>query len=186
MVRAAMNTISLVVLAACASPPPAPVLVDKLVEKTATVEAVYLPTRMVALRGEDGRTATVMAGPEVRNLDQVQVGDRVTVSYYEGIAAEVKKSGEGVEGVEESGQTVAARPGQRPAGAVGSTVRTTVRIESVDTSANTVTFRSEDGLVRTIPVFDPDARRFIRELRPGQDVEITYTEAVAVEVRPAG
>lgn len=173
------------VLVACMHKPPEPVVSDRLVQKTAIVEAVYMPSRMVALRTEDGVQSAVVVGPEVRNLDQVEVGDHVVVSYYEGIAAEVKKPGTGVEGVQEETSTARSPEGARPAGAVGSAVRTTVKIESVDTSVNTVTFRRQDGLVRTLAVRTPEGQRFIKGLRPGDEVEVTYTEAVAIEVRPA-
>jgi hypothetical protein len=59
-----------------------------------------------------------------------------------------------------------------------------VTIESVDTSFDTVTFRRPDGLVRTVAIQSPEGRKFIRTLKPGDEVEITYTEAVAVEVVP--
>ncbi len=183
---ALLAAISLTVLGSCAHEPAAPFVKDTLVEQTATVETVLLPSRMVQLRREDGTRTSVIVGPEVRNLDQVEVGDRVRVAYYQGLAAELKKPGEGVKGVEESTTGVAARPGERPAAGAGSTVRTTVKIESVDKSFNTVTFKNSDGMVRTLAVESPEGQKFIRELRPGQDVEVTYTEAVAVDVRPAG
>lgn len=64
-------------------------------------------------------------------------------------------------------------------------MRTTVTIDSVDTSSNTVTFKRSDGMTRTVAVQRPEGQEFIRGLRKGDQVEITYTEAVAMEVRPA-
>jgi hypothetical protein len=175
-----------VAVAACAGKPPAePVVRDQLLQRTATVEAVYLPTRMVSLRGDDGRKSSLLVGPEVVNLDQVEVGDRLIVSYYQGVAAEMKKPGEEAKEEEEELETVVAPPGARPAGATSVTQRTTVTIDSVDTSFNTVTFRRADGLIRTLAVEDSKARAFLRKLRPGDEVEVTYTEAIAVEVRQA-
>lgn len=74
--------------------------------------------------------------------------------------------------------------GARPAGAVAEMLTTTVEIESVDTSMNTVTFRRPDGLVRVLPIEDPKAQAFIKELKRGDLVTVTYMEAVAVSVRP--
>jgi hypothetical protein len=37
-----------------------------------------------------------------------------------------------------------------------------------------------------LAVEDPNARRFIHGLRQGDKVEVTYLEALAVEIRPAG
>jgi hypothetical protein len=167
---------------------PEPVVRDELQEMTATVEAVYLPTRMVVLRDDHGGEAAVVVGPEVQNLEQVEVGDKVTVSYYQGIAAAVKKPGESAGSTEpEVAQSeVRAGPGQRPAGAIGQAVTATVTIESVDTSLDTVTFRRPDGIVRTVAIQSPEGRKFIHQLRRGDQVEVTYTEALAVAVRPAG
>lgn len=169
---------------ACKTEPPKPVRQESLQTVTATVEAVYLPTRMLVLRGEQNTTAAVIVGPDVRNLEQVQPGDRVVVSYYQALAAAMKKPGQSGDGVVQD--VVRAPSGERPAGAVEQAITTTVSIESVDTSFETVSFRRADGVVRTIAVESPEGREFIRKLRPGDQVEVTYTEAVAIEVKPAG
>ena len=174
------------ILAACATPPPNPVARETLVQRTATVESIDLPSRLVTLRDEDGHGFTLQVSEEVRNLPQVKVGDRVTASFYQAVAAEVKKPGEGVEGVDADVSSVRAEPGERPAGAAGVELRTTVEIESVDTTLNTVTFRRSDGASRTVEVQTPDGQKFIRGLRKGDRVEIAYTEAFAIEVKPAG
>jgi hypothetical protein len=40
-------------------------------------------------------------------------------------------------------------------------------------------------MVRTVAVERPEGQEFIRGLKKGDQVEITYTEALAMEVRPA-
>jgi hypothetical protein len=57
--------------------------------------------------------------------------------------------------------------------------------ESVDTSLNAATFTRPDGIVRTIAIEDYTVRRFIRELHAGDEIELTYTEAAAVDDTPA-
>ena len=110
----------------------------------------------------------------------------LTCAEFEALAAEVKKPGEGVQGVEADVSTVRAEPGERPAAGAGVLLRTTVEIEHVDTSFNTVSFRRSDGQSRTVAVESPEGRKFIRGLRKGDQVEIAYTEAFAIEVKPAG
>jgi len=172
-------------LAACTRTPPAPVEVEESVQVSATVEAIDLPNRMVTLRVPEGDAVTVEVSPEVRNLEQVKVGDQLTVTYYAAIAAELKKPGEGVEGVKEEVGAGRAEPGERPAGVVGRQVTTTVVIESVDKKTSTVSFRGPQGMLRTITVQDPDAQAFVKKLKMGDQVEMTYTEAVAIAVEPA-
>jgi hypothetical protein len=183
---AAGTTVALL-LGACASDPPEPVTIENTAEIAATVEAIDVGTRMVALRGPSGERFAVQAGPEVRNLAQVNVGDRVVARYYEALAAELRRRGDG------SGETEApvvevgagrAPAGGRPAGVVGSQSRMTVRITDVDTRNHVVSFYGSDGLVRSLPVRTPQGREFISRLRAGDEVEVTYTEAVAVSVEP--
>ena len=173
------------VLAACAAPPPKPVTRETLVQRTATVESIDQASRLVTLRGEDGNGFTLLVSEEVKNLPQVKTGDKVTVSFYEALAAEVKKAGEGVEGVEADVSTVTAEPGEKPAAGAGVLLRTTVEIEHVDTTFNTVTFKRSDGSSRTVAIQTPDGQKFIRGLKKGDHVEIAYTEAFAIEVKPA-
>lgn len=173
-------------VAACAAPPPKPAMRENLVQKTATVESIDQASRLVTLRGEDGIATTVLVSEDVRNLPQVKEGDQVVVSYYEAIAAEVKKPGEGVQGVEADVSTVRADPGEMPAGGAGVLLRTTVTIDSVDKQMNTVTFMNAAGQLRTLAVQSSEGREFIKGLKKGDQVEVAYTEAVAVEVKPAG
>jgi hypothetical protein len=171
-------------IAGCAHQPPAPISRESTIDLTATVEAIDRQTRMLALRGADGRKASVLAGPEVRNFEQINVGDQVAVSFYAAIGAEVTTPERATRGVREEGAVIRAAKGERPAGAIAETLTTTVEIDSVDTSLNTVTFRRADGLTRVLAVEDPNAQVFIRELKRGDLVQVTYMEAVAVSVRP--
>jgi hypothetical protein len=175
---------AIVTLAACVSEPPAPLERDAQVDITATVESIDVGTRLVSLRGTDGRRATIYAAPDVRNLDQVRIGDQVDVSYYEALGVAMAPAGTAGANVDQEVAVVRSAAGSRPAGAIGETLTATVEIESVDTSFNTVTFKRADGLARVIAVEDPQAQRFIRKLKRGDLVQIKYTEAIAVSVRP--
>jgi hypothetical protein len=181
--RSAGLLAALALLAACASDPPAPLQRESLREVEATVVSVDKTERMVGLRGPDGRVVSVKAGPEVRNFDQIQVGDRVVASFFEAIGFALHPEGP-AEGSSVDLLAGRAKPGEQPAAVLGAMVRTTVTIESVDSRTNTVTFRGEDGLVRAIPVQTEEGREFARRLRPGDRVGITYTEALAIRVDP--
>jgi hypothetical protein len=171
--------------AVCAAATPEPAVRENLIQKTATIEAVDAANRMVKLRLEDGTSTSVKVSEDVQNLPQVKPGDKVTVSYYQALAAEVKKPGEGVKGVETSSTAVKAPPGGMPAAGAGLLIRTTVVIDSVDTQFNTVTFTNADGLLRTVAVQTPQGEAFIKGLKKGDHVEIAYTEALAIKVTPA-
>ena len=59
------------------------------VEVTAAVESIDYQTRMVKLRGPEGKTKTVKAGPEVKRLNEVKPGDTVVVRYTEAASIRV-------------------------------------------------------------------------------------------------
>jgi hypothetical protein len=172
-------------LAAGAAQPAEPVEIERTETVSATVESIDLDKRLVELRAGD-RSTTVQVSPEVRNLAQVKVGDEVVVEYYQGLAAELRKKGESqtVGKVDATTGTARMPQGGQPGAAVGNMVTTTVVIEGVDRSTNSVTFTGPSGMTRTVDVKDPKAQKFIGTLKKGDEVELTYTEALAVTVEP--
>lgn len=169
---------------ACASKPPAePVVSDRVQQVTATVESVDPATRMVRLRGVEGPVDIVL-GPEIRNFDQIRVGDEVKATYFTGVAAQIRKHGDPALPPTDEIAVARAKPGEMPAAGVAHNVSTTVTIETVDTSFNTVSFTLPAGDKRVVAVESPEGREFIRTLKKGDQVDLTYTEAVAVEVTP--
>ena len=178
------GAVGALILAGQVGAQPAPVEVRDLLEITAKVDAVDLATRTVTVSDGAGNEYVVEAGPEVRNLEQVEVGDEVVVSYYSALAAEFKKPGEGDHAVHTEAAAGRAPLGERPAAAAGQSVTATIVIESVDAAENTVTFTGPRGL-RTVLVETPAGQEFIKQLKPGDEVELTYTEALAISVEPA-
>jgi hypothetical protein len=157
----------------------------KVSTMTATVEAIDMPTRLVTLLGPDG-SYTLQAGEQVRNLDQVKVGDKVTVEYYEGLVAEIEPPGTAPKGIEATEAMSRAPLGERPAGAVGKAVSATVVIEHVDRIRNVVFFKGPLGKTRAVKAMKPEFRKMLTKLKPGDRVTLTYFEALAVSVKPAG
>lgn len=171
--------------AAAATQKSAPFVKESLHQMTATVTAVSMPTREVTLRGQSGETQTIKVGPEARNLDQVKVGDRVVVSYYESFTAQMRLHGKPNEGFQDAAGAVRAAPGDKPGGAAAQSVASTVTIDSVNLPGNTVTVHRPDGVVVTMPIRSPEGRTFVTKLKPGDVVDVMYTEALAVDVAEA-
>ena len=98
---------------------PGKVALAEAVQVAATVQAIDKPKRLVTLKGPEGNTFVVEAGPEVRNFDQIKGGDQVVARYIEAITLELKKGTGGIrERVEREG-AAAAKPGERPGVAAG-------------------------------------------------------------------
>jgi hypothetical protein len=171
---------------AIAPGPPESIVKQELKEIQATVEAVDAATRAVTLQGTDGEV-TLIAGPEVRNFDQIKVGDRLAAKYYVTVTAQRGTDGPGEANgsamkAQSAASTHAPPAGAPPAGGTARTTTITVRIESVDTAAETVSFIRPDGTHRTVAAQTPEMREFLKTLTPGDDVDVTYTEAVAVDM----
>jgi hypothetical protein len=175
---------ALALVAGCAQQPK-PATVSDSVEATATVESVDAATRMVRLRGADGRSWAVHAGPDVRNFGQIKAGDLVKVRYTEAVAAEVVKPGAGVTSTAATAALQRAEAGASPGATSTVSVKGVVKVAALDTVNNTVDISASDGTVRRIRVVDPKAQEFIRGLRVGDEVQLTFSEALAVSVEPA-
>ena len=157
----------------------------ELQEFTARVTAVEPEQRLLSLQSENGKAATIYVGPEVRNFDQIEVGDRVVVTYQEAIAAAVTRPDQSVKQAQVDATVQRAEPGQKPHAEIAASLVVTVKVDAVDTASSTITFTRDDGLVRTVRVEDPGAKKFVKGLKQGDLVTVTYTEALAIYVREA-
>lgn len=171
--------------AGCASSPPEPLNIENKVEASATVTKIDLPKRLLTLKPDAGEEVTMAVPQEAVNLPQVKVGDRVTVTYIEAIGANMRKPGDSTQETIDLGAGV-AEEGQKPAGAIAAVQTLPVTIVSVDAKTHTVKFYGSDKDVRSITVQNPKAKEYVAKLKAGDEVIVTYSEAIALEVKPAG
>jgi hypothetical protein len=148
---------------------------------SARVEAIDQKTREVTLKGPQGNVTTVTAGPEVRNLAQVKVGDMVTVRYVEALTLTLKKGGKELVARKDSETGARAKAGERPAGAVARQVEVTADVIAVDAMTQTVTLKGPKQTVE-LKLRDPEQFKLVKV---GDQVQAVYTEAVALAVEPA-
>jgi hypothetical protein len=174
--------LALLLLAGCATPGPTTAEREDVVERTAVVEAIDPNTREVLLRTEDGRPITVIAGREVRNFGQIEVGDTVRAVFAESVAA---RMAEPDEGGPTTGMmlTERAAEGEAPGAATGMTIQTVVEVLAYDPRSHVATFRMPEGDVHSL-VVKPEMRAFAAARQPGDRVAITFTEAFAVVLEP--
>jgi hypothetical protein len=149
---------------------------------TATVTAVDVATRKVTLKGKKGKEETITVSPDVKNLDQVKVGDLVVVTFSQGVV--LSMAAPGAKPVEPTATATgaAAAPGEKPAADVKATVKGTVTIAAIDMKTRIVT------------LVGPEGRKFkvaagkeipLEKVKVGDKVNAEYTEAVAIAVEPA-
>jgi hypothetical protein len=144
----------------------------------ATVTAVNPETREVTLENAAGESITVVAGEEVRNFAQIEVGDKLTIDYMEAVEIQVLGP-EGEVGAEGATAAARAEPGEKPAGAVISETSVVVVIEAIDKEAGTVTVQGPSGESKTVKAENPDN---LDKVAIGDKVQVTYTEALAIKV----
>jgi ribosomal protein L19 len=153
---------------------------EQIVTETATVEAVDQATRVVTLKGSKGNVFDIKAGDEVRNLAQVKAGDKVKVEFYQSLAIKVMAPGEAPGGVQETVVMDRAKVGEKPGGMVGNQVTITAKVEAIDKKKQTVTLKGPEGKTRVVKVENPAN---LINVKVGDDVVITLTEAVAISVK---
>jgi hypothetical protein len=166
---------------AVTSSSPGKVGVAQTVDVSATITAIDKSSRTITLKGPKGDEVKVEAGPEVKNFDQLKVGDVVDMRYRETLALELKKGGGMKVEKTEKAAAVGAKPGETPAGLVGRQVTVVGDVINVDAASQTVTVK---GPQRTVDLKVRDPEQF-KLIAVGDQIQATYTEALALAVTPA-
>ena len=121
------------------------------------------------------------AGPDVRNFDQIKVGDMVTTRYFESRSLTLKKDGKELRSSTETSAAARAPAGERPDGAVAKQTEVTANVTAVNAKTQTVTLK---GPKQTIDLRVPDVNQF-KLIKVGDQIQAVYIEALAVSVEPA-
>jgi len=152
-------------------------------EVTAKVVAVDPSQRTVTLQSADGKTRTIEVGDQVRNFDQIKVGDTVHAQYTQALALELKKGPTSMAApTEEQSITPAPAPGAKPGGTVARKVTATAEVIAVDPAKQIVTLRGPKGNEVDVEAQDPNQ---LKNIKTGDHVKVTYVEALAIRVAAA-
>jgi len=157
------------------------VVKERTAVMTATVQAIDLNTRIVTLKGPKGEVRDIKVGEEAVNLPQVKVGDLVTVKYYESLAIEVIKPGT-VSGAGEKSAIVKAKPGEMPGGMAARQSTVTATVTAIDKKKGTITLKGPEGKTVIAKAEEP---KNLDKVKVGDELMITYTEALAISVEKA-
>ena len=148
---------------------------------TATVTAIDLEKRIVTLKGPKGEVRDIKVGKEAVNLPQLKVGDLVTVKYYESLAVEVMKPGTASAAGEKTA-IIRNKPGEMPGGMAAQQSTVTATVMAIDKKKSTLTLKGPDGKTVIAKAEDP---KNLDKVKVGDDLMITYTEALAISVEKA-
>ena len=156
-------------------------MITRTVQASAQVVAIDRRTRTLTLKGPDGKVADIVAGREVRNFDQIQTGDMVVARYVQALSLELMKT-TGSPDLTAAAAAARAAPGERPAAAVAGQVTAVADVIAVDPANSVITLRGPRGNTVELHVKNPDHFKVVKQ---GDQVLVTYTEAVALSVEPA-
>lgn len=176
-----LTVAALALCVGCASTPPDPLEVTETESVEVTVASVDMSTRIVEFAGPGGERLEYYAGPEVRNLAQVRAGDKLKVTLTRALLASMSKADHISSSVPVEVGMGRTAEGALPGVAVGERVSTTVEVVSIGVGGTTLTFRGPAGL-RSVDVPREEARAFVRDLSPGDFVDVEYAEAIVMEI----
>jgi hypothetical protein len=150
-------------------------------EISAQVVSLDKKNRTIGLKGPKGRVQELVVSDEVKNFDQIKVGDFVMVRFMQSLGLELQKAKSGATGISVSEGAIKAQPGQRPAVGAAREITAIAKVTAVDPKASTISMVGPRGNVVTFPVENKD---HFKVVKVGDEVLVTYTEAVAVSVEP--
>ncbi len=160
---------------------PKQVVFSRTTTAEATIQDIDYKNRTVTLKGEDGNIVHVDVGPDAPNFNQLKKGDRVKAQYYESTALSLRKPGEeAASGESQQLVTVPGQGGNGPSRLMVNTRQITARVQQVDAKTRTVTLKGPEGNTVKLKV-DENTKGF-DQIKPGDQVVATFTDAVALSV----
>jgi Cu/Ag efflux protein CusF len=142
------------------------------------VMVVNPDTRLMTLKTADGSYEVLHVPPEVKRLDEIKIGDMVSITETTTALIELQTGRDaGAMGAE--GETeVEAEPGEKPAGTITDELTLYGKIVGVDKAAGTVTIKGAE----TTRVFPVEDQALLDELKVGDVVVAKFRNVISGEV----
>ena len=143
-----------------------------------SVESVDRANRSLIVRSPDGLRTTIRVATTAEGFDSVEKGDQIGLDYYRASVVSLG-SPQGAAG----GDHAPTRANAPVLGAAGARQITgKAHVTGLDSEAGLLEITTLDGNPHTLLVEDAASRIRLRSLGEGDEVTVTYTEAVAVGV----
>ncbi len=150
------------------------------VSATATIQAIDKANRLVTLKDETGAEDTMQVGPAMKRFDELKVGDKVKVTYYESLVLQVRKPGDAAKPVGTDAKLTKGA-GAVPAATLSVQQTTTVEVLAIDQKLPSITVKTAEGRTVTRKV---EERKNLEGVKVGDKIDITYTQAAIMSVDP--
>ena len=158
-----------------------PVTKVNTVKVTATIQAIEASSRSITLRDDRGNVDTYTVSDSVKRFNELKVGQKLNITYYESVVFQVLKPGETGSGTSFDAALSRAKSAL-PAGTVATQDKATVTIKAVHPAVPSVTVVTADGRTVSRKI---ENKKYIEGLKAGDKVDITYTRAVVTSVQDA-
>ena len=158
---------------------PGKAVLAETVKTSATIVSIDAASRGITLKRQDGKVVTTTLSDEVRNFEQLKVGDKVVAEYSQALALELKKGGGATPAITGGDTLKRAEQGQKPGGKAVRTVAVLADVVSVDTKHKIVTLKGPGGNVVEMIVEDPEQ---LKNIKKGDQVQALYTESLVLKV----
>ena len=135
--------------------------------------------RTVKLKNENGDIEQIDVGSDVRNFDQVKVGDFVNIDYAESVTIQVFNADEVATGAIADAAFGRAEEGQKPGAAAVENVTFVAAISAIDLENKTVTLQDKEGNSKTINPRNPEN---LNKVKVGDKVMFSFTRALSISV----
>lgn len=141
-----------------------------------TVTKIDKKTRTIFFKNSEGESKFV-AGPEIKNFDQIITGDRLSVTYEIAVAIElIKTKSDGIRSKVETSTELTSKPGEKPTRSISNTTTIIADIINVDRAKKLVSVKGPSGKVTVVTVKNP---LLLADVNVGEQVRVIYFDAMA-------
>ncbi len=136
-------------------------------------------TRTITFKNKEGESKFV-AGPEIKNFDQIKRGDRLNVSYELAVAIElIKTKSDGVRSKVETNTVTSSKANEKPSEMIANKTTITADIVEVNRDKKLVSVKGPSGKVTTVTVKNP---ALLADVNVGEQVKVIYYDAMAASI----
>jgi Cu/Ag efflux protein CusF len=157
-----------------------PVSKANVLKINATIQAIDPATRSITLRDDQGNEDTFTVSQAVQRFDELKVGQKINITYYESIVFQLLKPGEQGSGTSFEAALNRAKSAL-PAGTLATQDKATVTVKAVDPVVPSITVTTGDGRDVTRKI---ENKKYLENVKPGDKIDITFTRAIVTEVAP--
>lgn len=143
------------------------------------VMVVNTETRLMTLKDADGVYHVLHIPPQVNRIDQIKIGDKVTITEISSALIGLTPADAGAPIGMDATLEVDRDAGSKPSGTMTETLTVTGEIVGVDKAAGTVTVKGPNQ-TRTFDVEDP---MLLDDVKVGDGVVATFRNVVVGEVQ---